>query len=190
MKKFILFISCFVCALFFTTKIQGALNLESTIGTKTINCTNCVRQADYLVVYTKEYNRNAMGHEVLVDSTTNFVIEKGVNVTFRNGTYIVSGHGVNSDFIADKVEVGDIVTITGETVTFKRHLRDSNVKKIELEKAKRDFIDKRIKRKSLEVLKENQFLEMKKAKDENTELNYTSTSVCLSLFSTYKAEKR
>lgn len=49
------------------------------------------------------------------------------------------------------------------------HIKDTTkelqAKEIELEKAKKDFIDKRIKRKSLEVLKENQFLEMKKAEE-------------------------
>ena len=49
------------------------------------------------------------------------------------------------------------------------HIKDTTkelqAKEIELEKAKKDFIDKRIKRKSLEVLKENQFLEMKKEEE-------------------------
>ena len=36
---------------------------------------------------------------------------------------------------------------------------------IELEKAKKDFIDKRIKRRSLEVLKENKILEIKKEEE-------------------------
>jgi len=49
------------------------------------------------------------------------------------------------------------------------HIKDTTkelqAKEIELEKAKKDFIDKRIKRRSLEVLKENQFLEMKKEEE-------------------------
>lgn len=49
------------------------------------------------------------------------------------------------------------------------HIKDTTkelqAKEIELEKAKKDFIDKRIKRKSLEVLKENQFLEIKKEEE-------------------------
>ena len=49
------------------------------------------------------------------------------------------------------------------------HIKDTTkelqAKEIELEKAKKDFIDKRIKRKSLEVLKENQFSEMKKEEE-------------------------
>ena len=37
--------------------------------------------------------------------------------------------------------------------------------KLALEKAKKDFIDKRIKRRSLEVLKENKILEIKKEEE-------------------------
>ena len=49
------------------------------------------------------------------------------------------------------------------------HIKDTakelQAKEVELEKAKKDFIDKRIKRRSLEVLKENQILEMKKEEE-------------------------
>ena len=49
------------------------------------------------------------------------------------------------------------------------HIKDTvkelKAKEIELENAKKDFIDKRIKRRSLEVLKENQILEMKKEEE-------------------------
>ena len=49
------------------------------------------------------------------------------------------------------------------------HIKDTakelQAKEVELEKAKKDFIDKRIKRRSLEVLKENQALEMKKEEE-------------------------
>ena len=49
------------------------------------------------------------------------------------------------------------------------HIKDTakelQAKEVELEKAKKDFIDKRIKRRSLEVLKENQVLEMKKEEE-------------------------
>ena len=49
------------------------------------------------------------------------------------------------------------------------HIKDTTkelqAKEIELEKAKKDFIDKRIKRRSLEVLKENQLLEIKKEEE-------------------------
>ena len=46
--------------------------------------------------------------------------------------------------------------------TIKDTEKELEAKKIELEKAKKDFIDKRIKRRSLEVLKENKILEIKK----------------------------
>ena len=43
--------------------------------------------------------------------------------------------------------------------------KELEVKSIELEKAKKDFIDKRIKRRSLEVLKEKKLLELKKEEE-------------------------
>ena len=46
--------------------------------------------------------------------------------------------------------------------TIKDTEKELEAKEIELEKAKKDFIDKRIKRRSLEVLKENKILEIKK----------------------------
>lgn len=49
--------------------------------------------------------------------------------------------------------------------TIKDTEKELEAKKIELEKAKKDFIDKRIKRRSLEVLKENKILEVKKEEE-------------------------
>ena len=49
--------------------------------------------------------------------------------------------------------------------TIKDTEKELEAKKIELEKAKKDFIDKRIKRRSLEVLKENNILEIKKEEE-------------------------
>lgn len=46
--------------------------------------------------------------------------------------------------------------------TIKDTEKELEAKEIELEKAKKDFIDKRIKRRSFEVLKENKILEIKK----------------------------
>ncbi len=43
--------------------------------------------------------------------------------------------------------------------------KELEAKSIELEKAKKDFIDKRIKRRSLEVLKEKKLLELKKEEE-------------------------
>ena len=50
-------------------------------------------------------------------------------------------------------------------------------KEIELEKAKKDFIDKRIKRRSLEVLKENKILEIKNG-ETKTIFNISGGIVC------------
>ena len=49
--------------------------------------------------------------------------------------------------------------------TIKDTEKELEAKKIELEKAKKDFIDKRIKRRSLEVLKENKILEIQKQEE-------------------------
>lgn len=49
--------------------------------------------------------------------------------------------------------------------TIKDTEKELEAKKIELEKAKKDFIDKRITRRSLEVLKENKILEIKKEEE-------------------------
>ena len=49
--------------------------------------------------------------------------------------------------------------------TIKDTEKELEAKEIELEKAQKDFIDKRIKRRSLEVLKENKILEVKKEEE-------------------------
>lgn len=49
--------------------------------------------------------------------------------------------------------------------TIKDTEKELEAKEIELEKAKKDFIDKRIKRRSLEVFKENKILEIKKEEE-------------------------
>lgn len=49
--------------------------------------------------------------------------------------------------------------------TIKDTEKELEAKEIELEKAKKDFIDKRIKRRSLELLKENKILEIKKEEE-------------------------
>ena len=49
--------------------------------------------------------------------------------------------------------------------TIKDTEKELEAKEIELEKAKKDFIDKRIKRRSLEVLKENKILVVKKEEE-------------------------
>ena len=50
-------------------------------------------------------------------------------------------------------------------VSIKETLKELEEKEVEVENAKKDFIDKRIKRRSLEVLKENQILEMQKEEE-------------------------
>ena len=55
--------------------------------------------------------------------------------------------------------------LTHLTTHIKDTIKELEAKEIELEKAKKDFIDKRINRRSLEVLKENKFLEIKKEEE-------------------------
>ena len=58
--------------------------------------------------------------------------------------------------------------------TIKDTEKELEAKEIELEKAKKDFIDKRIKRRSLEVLKENKILEIN-----NPDHRWSGFSLCI-----------
>ena len=69
---------------------------------------------------------------------------------------------IAKDTITQKITMNYLTHLNTHIKDTKKELQ---AKEIELEKAKKDFIDKRIKRKSLEVLKENQFLEMKKEEE-------------------------
>ena len=66
------------------------------------------------------------------------------------------------DTITQKITMNDLTHLNTH---IKETTKELQTKELELEKAKKDFIDKRIKRRSLEVLKENQFLEMKKEEE-------------------------
>ena len=66
------------------------------------------------------------------------------------------------DTISQKIAMNYISYLTTYIKDTEKELQ---AKEIEVEKAKKDFIDKRVKRRSLEVLKENQILEMKKEEE-------------------------
>ena len=66
------------------------------------------------------------------------------------------------DTISQKITMNDLSYLN---TTIKDTEKELEAKEIELEKAKKDFIDKRIKRRSLEVLKENKILEIKKEEE-------------------------
>lgn len=66
------------------------------------------------------------------------------------------------DTISQKITMNYLSYLNTTIKDTEKELED---KEIELEKAKKDFIDKRIKRRSLEVLKENKILEIKKEEE-------------------------
>ena len=66
------------------------------------------------------------------------------------------------DTISQKITMNNLSYLN---TTIKDTEKELEAKEIELEKAKKDFIDKRIKRRSLEVLKENKILEVKKEEE-------------------------
>ena len=66
------------------------------------------------------------------------------------------------DTISQKIPMNYLSSLN---TTIKDTEKELEAKEIELEKAKKDFIDKRIKRRSLEVLKENKILEIKKEEE-------------------------
>ena len=66
------------------------------------------------------------------------------------------------DTISQKITINYLSYLN---TTIKDTEKELEAKEIELEKAKKDFIDKRIKRRSLEVLKENKILEVKKEEE-------------------------
>lgn len=73
-----------------------------------------------------------------------------------------SDMSIAKDTITQKITMNYLSHLN---VSIKETLKELEEKEVELENAKKDFIDKRIKRRSLEVLKENQILEMKKEEE-------------------------
>lgn len=109
--------------------------LIKVIGTIEIDLYDTMRKANSLVMYTKEYSRNEYGYEVLVEKSTNSIIDKDAVVQIQDGTYVLSGHGEAGLFLR-RLDIGDTVEIFFNTVTVKRHLKNSNMKKVELENEK------------------------------------------------------
>lgn len=111
--------------------------LLQTIGHHNIDARDTTRGADMLVLYTQDYPRNEYGYEVLVEQSTNTVIDEGSMVKFQDGAYILSGHGDAAKFLK-RLEIGDIIEIKFNRVIAKRHLKLSNLKKIEINNEKAD----------------------------------------------------
>lgn len=83
-------------------------------------------------------------------------------IELENNYKKYSDISIAKDTITQKITMNYLTHLNTHIKDTKKELQ---AKEIELEKAKKDFIDKRIKRKSLEVLKENQFLEIKKEEE-------------------------
>lgn len=73
-----------------------------------------------------------------------------------------SDMSIAKDIITQKITMNYLSHLN---VSIKETIKELEEKEVEVENAKKDFIDKRIKRRSLEVLKENQILEMKKEEE-------------------------
>ena len=83
-------------------------------------------------------------------------------IELENNYKKYSDISIAKDTITQKITMNYLTHLNTHIKDTKKELQ---AKEIELEKAKKDFIDKRIKRRSLEVLKENQILEMKKEEE-------------------------
>ena len=105
------------------------------VGENKITKKNGPRTQDALVLYTKEYDRNAYGYEILVEEDTGFVIAKDAKLELKKNTFLLSGHGEAAKFIRT-INVGDIVKISINNVSVTRDLYRSNLKRIELEENK------------------------------------------------------
>lgn len=83
-------------------------------------------------------------------------------IELENNYKKYSDISIAKDTITQKITMNYLTHLNTHIKDTKKELQ---AKEIELEKAKKDFIDKRIKRRSLEVLKENQLLEIKKEEE-------------------------
>ncbi len=109
-----------------------------TVGEFVLDGRDVIRKANTLVLYSEEnYSRNEYGYEVLVEKDTNTVIAKDVILEVKEGTYILSGHG-DAGLFLKKIDIGDYVKVQRNEVKVTRHLKFSNLKKIEIENEKAD----------------------------------------------------
>ena len=89
------------------------------------------------------------------------IVEKKL-IELENSYKKYSDMSIAKDTITQKITMNYLSHLN---VSIKETLKELEEKEVEVENAKKDFIDKRIKRRSLEVLKENQVLEMKKEEE-------------------------
>ena len=89
------------------------------------------------------------------------IVEKKL-IELENSYKKYSDMGIAKDTITQKITMNYLSHLN---VSIKETLKELEEKEVEVKNAKKDFIDKRIKRRSLEVLKENQILEMQKEEE-------------------------
>ena len=89
------------------------------------------------------------------------IVEKKL-IELENSYKKYSDMSIAKDTITQKITMNYLSHLN---VSIKETLKELEEKEVEVENAKKDFIDKRIKRRSLEVLKENQILEMQKEEE-------------------------
>lgn len=89
------------------------------------------------------------------------IVEKKL-IELENSYKKYSDMRIAKDTITQKITMNYLLHLN---VSIKETLKELEEKEVEVENAKKDFIDKRIKRRSLEVLKENQILEMQKEEE-------------------------
>lgn len=90
------------------------------------------------------------------------------NIVENKAAWLENNYKKYSDISRAKDTISQKITmnyLSYLNTTIKDTEKELEAKEIELEKAKKDFIDKRIKRRSLEVLKENKILEIKKEEE-------------------------
>lgn len=103
----------------------------TTVGQWELDFIDYPRYTDSLVLYTQDAERNEFGYEVLVEKKSGFVIDSNLLVNITEDTFVLSGHGEAAELLK-KIEVGDVVKINDTTVTVKRSLAKSSIKKIEI----------------------------------------------------------
>ncbi len=112
--------------------------LTSVIGERKIDSRNGVRYEDTLVLYSENIERNEYGFELLVEEEGGFVIDADNRLDLLPGTFLLSGHGEAAAFLRT-VQIGDMVRINyDDTAVITRHVKDSNLKKIEIKNSKAD----------------------------------------------------
>lgn len=89
------------------------------------------------------------------------IVEKKL-IELENSYKKYSDMSIAKDTITQKITMNYLSHLN---VSIKETLKELEEKEVEVENAKKDFIDKRIKRRSLEFLKENQILEMQKEEE-------------------------